>query len=281
MDTSLLWPDATFVIFDSETTGKYPLEAQLCELAAIKWEKGEVVDEFQSLLKPSHRIPDEVIAIHHISNEMLVNAPPVQDKINEFHRFVGEAIPVAHHVPFDLGFIAPEFERARLPLPNAPVLCTSLLSRALISEAPNHRLATLVKHLGLNGGQAHRALDDSRACLELFMKILERIGPDATIEELIGRQGVDLRWRDYSLQNLRTSRVMVEIFLAIEEKRALEIVYQGGSRPGQARTVLPMGIVRNHQGDFLVAREETEASPKKLEEVPKRYFLTKITAARS
>lgn len=281
MDLSQLWPDATFVIFDTETTGKYPLDAELCELAAVKWVSGKVVDQFQTLLKPSRPIPPEVTAIHNINDDMVEKAPRIRDKVAEFHRFIGDGIPVAHHVPFDLGFLAIEFERARLPLPTAPVLCTSLLSRAVITESPNHRMATLVQVLGLDGGQAHRALDDTKACLGLFSKILERMGSNCTIAELIRKQGVDLQWRDYSLQNLRANRVVAEILTAIEERRAVEIVYSGGSRPGQARTILPLGLVRNHQGDFLVAREESEGVQKTLDDVPKRYFLSRITAARS
>lgn len=280
MDLHRPWPEATFIIFDTETTGKYPLDAQLCELAAVKWENGRVVDQFQTLIKPTHLIPPEVINIHHITNEMLVDAPAVGEKIGKFHQLLSSGIPVAHHVPFDLGFIAPEFEKARLGLPSGPVLCTSLLSRAVITESPNHRMATLVQVLGLDGGQAHRALDDTMACMGLLFKILNRLGPQATIADIIQRQGVDLRWRDYSIQSLRSHRVMSDILTALEQKQSLEIVYQGGSRRGQPRTVLPMGIVRNYQGDFLVAREETEGTQRSLEEQPKRYFLNKITAAR-
>lgn len=153
MDLHRPWPEATFIIFDTETTGKYPLDAQLCELAAVKWENGRVVDQFQTLIKPTHLIPPEVINIHHITNEMLVDAPAVGEKIGKFHQLLSSGIPVAHHVPFDLGFIAPEFEKARLGLPSGPVLCTSLLSRAVITESPNHRMATLVQVLGLDGGK--------------------------------------------------------------------------------------------------------------------------------
>ncbi|MCB0386430.1 MAG: exonuclease, partial [Bdellovibrionales bacterium] len=205
----------------------------------------------------------------------------IGEKIGEFHEFLGDAVPVAHHAPFDLGFLSIEFESRRLPLPPTSVLCTSLLSRAVIPESPNHRLQTLVNFLGIEGGQAHRALDDAIACLALMFKCLERIGKDKTVAEVLAAQGPELNWRDYSLQNLNANRVMAEIIQALRNRQPVEIVYSGGSRPGEARTVMPLGIVRNPNGDFLVAREERGGAHRSLEEVPKRYFLEKIKKARS
>ncbi|MCC7404368.1 MAG: exonuclease [Bdellovibrionales bacterium] len=280
MDLSTVWPDATFAVIDIETTGKYPLEAEICELAALKWQNGKEIGRYQTLIKPVQTMNEAVIKIHNITNEMVADAPRIGEKIGEFHAFLGDAVPVAHHAPFDMGFLAIEFEAQRLPLPTTPTLCTSLLSRAVIAESPNHRMATLVQFLGIEGGQAHRAMDDTVACLQLMLKCLERVGPTKTISEVISIQGVVLNWRDYSIANLRANRVMAEIIQALREKQPVEIVYQGGSRPGKPRTVLPLGIVRNPAGDFLVAREESDNSQRSLDEVPKRYFLNKISNAR-
>ncbi len=280
MQLSLNWMEVPFVVFDTETTGKYPLDAEICELAAVKWMKGQEVSRFQTLIRPSCRMNEEVIAIHHITNEMVEKAPSLSDKIKEFYDFISGSVLVGHHVPFDLGFLAPEFEKARLLLPPHPVLCTSLLSRAVIPESPNHRLSTLVNLLKLKGGQAHRAMDDTLACAGLFQCIVERMGRDVSLAALIARQGVDLRWRDYSIQNLKADRVWGEVVRALENRHSLEIVYKGGSKPGRARTIWPVGLVRNYQGDFLVAREKQEGLSQEFEEQAKRYFLNKITAAR-
>src|SRR5690606_36955518 len=113
---------------------------------------------------------DFIIGIHGISNEMLVNAPQMPTVIKEFRDFVEGSLMVAHHAPFDLGFLSYEMERAGLPLPTPPVFCTSLLSIVLYPEFESHRLQTLVQELQLTKGTAHRALDDSRACGEAFFK---------------------------------------------------------------------------------------------------------------
>ena len=103
------WPEATFIAIDLETTGKYPLDAEICEMAAVKWQGGRVVEEFQTLVKPTQRTSEEVIRIHNITNEMVENAPRIEEKIGEFHRFISSGYVLAHHAPFDLGFLAIEF----------------------------------------------------------------------------------------------------------------------------------------------------------------------------
>ncbi|MEO0336143.1 MAG: 3'-5' exonuclease, partial [Pseudomonadota bacterium] len=172
--------DLILVAFDTETSGQYPLQAQICEIAATKWKAGREVETFQTLVKPDEPMSDFVIGIHNITNEMVEDAPKIGEVIASFAEFIDGAIPVAHHAPFDLGFMAPEIESAGLPLPKLPVLCSSLLSRKMIKESSNHKLQTLIKVLNLQAGQAHRALDDARACLGVTLECFSRMGAEAT-----------------------------------------------------------------------------------------------------
>lgn len=264
--------DLTFVAFDTETTGKYPLESEICEIAAVKWRAGEIVDTFQTLLKPSQPMSAEVIKIHNITNEMVASAPIIGDKINEFYNFIRGCIPVAHHAPFDLGFVSIEFEKAGLELPGEQVICSSLLSRNIIKESSNHRLQTLVKLLNINGGQAHRALDDAKACMHVAWECFKRLGEHITLQELIKHQGAWLSWKHYSILSLEENKRFQNIVSAIRRGQEINLTYDGGSRPGRSRVVKPIGLVRSPNGDFLVALENG-INP------PKRYFLNKISDA--
>ena len=259
----------TFVAFDLETSGKYPLDAEICELGAVKWRDGKVIDTFQSLIKPSKPMGEDVIKIHNITNEMVEDAPTISEKIAEFHSFLGDAYGIAHHAPFDLGFLTIEFERAGLQIPMKPCFCTSLLARKMIPESHNHRLKTLVDYLKINMGQAHRALDDAEACLQVALKCFERIG-DVSIDEMLAKQGGGLSWANYSIRELEAKTHQQVLIQAIRTGgRSVQLVYDGGSRPGQAREVRPIGLVRNPDGDFLVAIEAGDTKPK-------RYLLEKI-----
>lgn len=270
-----LWCDTTFIAIDLETTGKYPLDAEICEMAAVKWRGGQVVETFQSLIKPTYPMSSEVIAIHHISNEMVETAPLLSEKLVEFHKFISDGIILAHHAPFDLGFLAWEFEKARLLFPNYPVFCTSLISRALNANVPNHRLATLAQHFNVDAGAAHRALDDAKTCLHVALAYFEKMGREAKVSDIQGIQMTALPWERFSIDALTERDHYRVLVRALRDRREVVMVYEGGSRPGESRKVFPLGLVRNPEADFLVA---TEGNKEGDDVKPKRYFLDKISA---
>ena len=177
---------------------------------------------------------------------------------------------MAHHAPFDIGFLVIELEKFNLKLPTHPILCSSLLSRKLIPESPNHKLQTLIRFLHIDGGQAHRALDDARACLQIGLKSFRRCGDNKSIEDLITEQGFFIAWKDYSMKTLNENPIYSRIIEAISKKRKILITYDGGSQRGQPRPVFPVGIIRNPRGDFLVANDGKGV-------YNKRYFIEKIT----
>lgn len=264
------WREMTLVGFDTETTGKYPLTSEICEIAAVKWRGGRVIDTFHTLLKPSRPMGAEVIAIHGITNEMVACAPRVDEKIGEFHDFIADSILVAHHAPFDLGFVAVEFEKAGLILPSEPVLCSSLLSRRLFPESSNHRLQTLIKFFALEQGQAHRALDDAKACLEVAIRCLEKTGAVAPLSQAFTEQGGALHWQRFSMKALEGDPKLKILIEASNQQEIVEMAYSSGSKPGDKRRVHPLGMVRSLDGDFVVAYCERDQRSK-------RYFLEKVT----
>ncbi len=260
--------DLPLVAFDLETSGAYPIRSEIVEFAAVKWEQGKITETYQQLFKPVHRMTDFIIGIHGITNEMVADQPTVESKLQELKDFLSGSVVMAHHAPFDLGFLSSQFERSGMLLPNDPVICTSLLSRAVIPESPNHRLQTLIPFLGLNQGTAHRALDDSKACLELAIKCFERMGPAPTLEQIQAKVGKNLDWVNYSLGKLATETIR-EVSRAVENHLALDIVYNGGTLKGKIRRVTPEGIVRNPDGDYMVATCH-------IDRTSKRFYINKV-----
>src|SRR4051812_36292646 len=231
MNMNMPWAESTFIAIDLETTGKYPLDAEICEMAAVKWKNGKVIDVFQSLIKPSTPMSQEVIAIHNITNEMVQTAPTLIEKIAEFHRFVSDGWLLAHHAPFDMGFLGWEFERSRLLLPQLPVICTSLLSRAVVNGVSDHRLATLAKHFTIEAGVAHRALDDARTCLEVALRCFMQVGADCPVEKIFQAQMRRLHWPQFSIEYLIEKEAFRILVRATLDKREVFLTYDGGSKP--------------------------------------------------
>jgi DNA polymerase-3 subunit epsilon len=276
MDFSEPWSEHTFVAFDTETTGAYPLESEVCEFAAVKWQGGRIIGEYQTFLKPSKPMSDFIINIHHITNEMVADAPTMSEKAQEIRDFFGDAFGVAHHAPFDMGFMAAAFESDKVQLPSVPSLCTSLLSRNIMAEMPNHKLQTLVRELQLDGGQAHRALDDAKSCLSVFLKCMERAahptGQPLNLQTVFGKQGGALEWSRFSIGEFEKEPIGKAIIAAIRSRKSLEVVYMGGTQKGKPREIRPMGIVRNPDGDYVMAYDDQAPQLK-------RFYINRFKSA--
>ena len=243
--------DFPIVAFDTETSGAYPIESEIIELGAVKWHNGQVVDKFQVLLKPSKELAPDNIRIHGITNEMVKDSPLMSTKIPDFCRFIDNSILLAHHAPFDLGFLTIEIEKSALQFPNTFNFCSSLLSRALLTTT-NHKLQTLIKELQLVGGEAHRAYDDAYACLQVFFKCVEKIGANPTLGRILEIQKKDLTWKNYQVLNSSSEKLSF-LIKAMQQQRSISIIYEGGQTKNQTRPIRPMGIVRNPDGDYISA----------------------------
>ena len=255
------------VAFDTETSGPYPMESEVIELGAVKWHEGKIVDKFQTLLKPSRQLTPDNIRIHGITNEMLIEAPLMASQISGFCQFIDGTILLAHHAPFDLGFIALAIEKNNLQFPNNLNLCSSLLSRTLLTTT-NHKLQTLIKELKLVGGEAHRAFDDAYACLQVLFACLEKIKDDLSLERILQIQKKDLNWKNYLIYTSSDNKLKT-LAKAIEYQKVINIVYEGGQTKNKIRPIKPFGMVRNPDGDYVQAECGLDFQRK-------RFYLNKI-----
>ncbi len=262
------WSEYPVVAFDTETSGPYPIESEIIELGAVKWFKGKIIAKFQTLLKPSALLQPDNIRIHGITNEMVAEAPLMNDQILNFCEFIDNSILIAHHAPFDLGFLTLDIERAGLKFPNCYHLCTSLISRALLTTS-NHKLQTMIKELKLVGGEAHRAYDDAYACLQVFQKSCEKLGEHATLEKLSAVQIKKIEWQNYRIFSLTDEKIK-NLLKAAQQKKTIQIVYAGGSTKSKLRPITVFGIVRNPDGDYVNALCG-------IDNTRKRFYITKIT----
>lgn len=137
--------NATFVVFDVETTGFSNVYDTIIELAAVKIINGQVVDTFERFSNPHRPLTAKIIELTHITDDMLVNAPEIEDVIREFHEFIGDAIVVAHNASFDLGFLYVAYKKAGLGHVTHPGIDTVELSRLVNPGQKAHNLKALTK----------------------------------------------------------------------------------------------------------------------------------------
>lgn len=155
----LLFPE-DYTVVDIETTGFDPMFDEIIEVAGIKYRGRNEVGRFQSLVKPDDGIPDYITALTGITNEMVADAPGIEDVLPRFLEFIGEDIVVGHNVHFDVNFLYDYAEDFGLEPFSNDLVDTLRLSRRLYPELQSHKLSALAAHFGVEPDGEHRALAD-------------------------------------------------------------------------------------------------------------------------
>ncbi|WP_145441861.1 PolC-type DNA polymerase III [Staphylococcus hominis] len=167
--------DATYVVFDVETTGLSNQYDQIIELAAVKVKDGEIIDKFERFSNPHEKLSETIINLTHITDDMLVDAPEIEEVLTEFKEWVGDAIFVAHNASFDMGFIDTGYERLGFGSSTNGVIDTLELSRTINTEYGKHGLNFLAKKYGVELTQHHRAIYDTEATAYIFIKMVQQM----------------------------------------------------------------------------------------------------------
>lgn len=173
------------IIFDTETTGflrasdaNIKLQPYITEICCVKVDKEfDLIDEFESLVKPGVPIPEATIKINGIDDWLVADAPSfieIYDDLSQF--FLGEDILVAHNANFDVGVLYYELARlgfqANFPWPMHHI-CT--IEKTMHIEGKRLSLGKLHKYA--TGKEftdgAHRAKNDVYALVRCFQWMVE------------------------------------------------------------------------------------------------------------
>ena len=166
--------DDTFIVFDLETTGLSSLNDKIIEIGAVKVKNGKIVDKFSTFVNPKRPIPFKITKLTSISDDMVVNAPSIEEILPEFLEFCGDGILVAHNAGFDVGFI--EENCSVLNIQKKFVYVdTVAIGRILLPTLTNYKLNTVSKALNISLENHHRAVDDAGATAEIFVKFIDML----------------------------------------------------------------------------------------------------------
>ncbi|MDQ0159055.1 PolC-type DNA polymerase III [Alkalibacillus salilacus] len=165
--------DATYIVFDVETTGLSAAYDKIIELAAVKVHDGEIIDRFERFANPHQKLSQTTIDLTGITDDMVKDAPEIEEVTRDFYEWCGEDILVAHNASFDIGFINAAYKQVNLPKVTNPVIDTLELARLLYPNLKNHRLNTLCKHLNIDLTQHHRAIYDAEATGYLLWSLVK------------------------------------------------------------------------------------------------------------
>ncbi len=167
--------DKTIVVYDFEATGKVPTEAEPIEIAAARVVNGKIVDTFQSFCKPSEPISDFITELTSITNEMVQFSPSFSKLVPDFYKYTRGAILCGHNISgYDYIMLAKYADEEGYNF-NNELLDTLLLARDKLKEFKRFDLPSLTKNLNISHENAHRAIADVYATVELLRVIAKRM----------------------------------------------------------------------------------------------------------
>tara|TARA_R110002051_G_scaffold64139_2_gene116763 strand:- start:7741 stop:9105 length:1365 start_codon:yes stop_codon:yes gene_type:complete len=173
-----------YTIIDIETTGNGIKGNRITEISIFKYDGHEVVDEFTSLVNPECEIPAFITGLTGIDNDMVRNAPLLEEIIPEIKAITLDTIFVAHSVNFDYNVIKNEFKLLGHDFSRTK-LCTVRLSRKLLPGYNSYSLGKLTTALGIPLTDRHRARGDAHATVLLFHKLLRAENAESVFKHFL------------------------------------------------------------------------------------------------
>ena len=152
-----------WVIVDLETTGLNAKRDKIIEIGAVRMDEKGNRSVFQTLIDPEIPLTETISGITGITDEMLYGQPLMEEVMDDFIDFIGDATPLAHNASFDGAFLEPY-----TGIPKEEWLDTITLCKMAFPMLESYALVNLVEYFGIETPAHHRALADAEATAALF-----------------------------------------------------------------------------------------------------------------
>lgn len=166
--------DTTYCVLDLETTGFSFRTEKITEVGIMKVKNGEVIDEFSCFVNPEKSIPQRVVEVTNITDDMVKDAETIDKVMPKILEFVGDSVLVAHNADFDIGFLKYNANELGLSLDNT-YLDTLRLAKDLFPDYKKYKLGKIAENLGIKVEVAHRALDDVDTTVKVLNVMLNML----------------------------------------------------------------------------------------------------------
>ncbi|GEB32761.1 ATP-dependent DNA helicase DinG [Brevibacillus sp. FSL K6-0770] len=175
------------LVVDFETTGSHPRQGDsIIQIGAVAIDDGQITECFSTLIHPGQDIPPFITQLTGITNEMVADAPTLEEVFPTFLRLLDGRAFVAHNASFDLQFLQEALLSQGYYAFDGYVLDTVELSRLLLPMQNSYRLGELASELAIEHDNPHQADSDALATAQLFLHLLDILQqlPLVTIQRL-------------------------------------------------------------------------------------------------
>lgn len=157
----------TYVAVDLEMTGLHARTDRILEIGAVKVEQGSVSETYQCLVNPRMELPEKIIRLTGISNQMARQGCDTGEAVERFLKFVKDLPLVGHNIIYDYSFLKQYTVNHGIALEKEAV-DTLKLARKFLPQMERKSLDYLCEALKIERVRNHRALEDARATAELL-----------------------------------------------------------------------------------------------------------------
>ncbi|WP_308014159.1 3'-5' exonuclease [Streptantibioticus parmotrematis] len=158
-----------YAVVDVEATGSSSRRHRVVEVAVVQLDdERRVQGEYSTLIDPEG--PVGPTHIHGIEQHHLLPAPRFGGIAARLAALLRGRVLVGHNVGCDRAFLAAEFDRAGIVMPDVPTVCTMRLAEESFGAPYGLSLRACARAAGISGWAAHTALGDARASGQLFAR---------------------------------------------------------------------------------------------------------------
>ena len=248
--------EATYVVFDVETTGLSAIYNDLIQVAASKMYKGNIIAEFDEFINPGHPLSAFTTELTGITDDHVKNAKPLVQVLKEFQDFCKDTVLVAHNASFDVGFMNANYERHGLPKISQPVIDTLEFARNLYPEYKRHGLGPLTKRFGVALEHHHMANYDAEATGRLLFIFIKEVAEKHGVTDL-ARLNLDLISPD-SYKKARVKHATIYVKNQVGLKNIFKLVSLSNTQYFEGVPRIPRTVLDAHREGLILGSACTE-----------------------
>ena len=248
--------EATYVVFDVETTGLSAIYNDLIQVAASKMYKGNIIAEFDEFINPGHPLSAFTTELTGITDDHVKNAKPLVQVLKEFQEFCQDTVLVAHNASFDVGFMNANYERHGLPRITQPVIDTLEFARNLYPEYKRHGLGPLTKRFGVALEHHHMANYDAEATGRLLFIFIKEVAEKHGVTDL-ARLNLDLISPD-SYKKARVKHATIYVKNQVGLKNIFKLVSLSNTQYFEGVPRIPRTVLDAHREGLILGSACTE-----------------------
>ena len=248
--------EATYVVFDVETTGLSAIYNDLIQVAASKMYKGNVIAEFDEFINPGHPLSAFTTELTGITDDHVKNAKPLEQVLQEFQEFCKDTVLVAHNATFDVGFMNANYERHGLPKISQPVIDTLEFARNLYPEYKRHGLGPLTKRFGVALEHHHMANYDAEATGRLLFIFIKEVTEKHGVTDL-ARLNIDLISPD-SYKKARIKHATIYVKNQVGLKNIFKLVSLSNTKYFEGVPRIPRTVLDAHREGLILGSSCSE-----------------------